>query len=482
MIIFFTIYKKYLFYILSFIFFLLHLSTITSSALPWIDEVMFIDLPVNLFQNGDFSTTAYAAKNGVTPFPTYPPLYSFIIFIWINIFNFSILSVRSFNLFLILISSFLGLELLKKYKISNFLKLNFLILFWLSNNFIWIFKNGRVDVLNLFLCSVYIISITQYNLKSFTKIILTALIIISGIQASLYVFLFLIWFYIFKFGNKIRFLSEIYIYIYGTSIGFILMTIFFYLNNSTIPFLSFIFSSAPGIKQILIYLIDLIGFKKFEINTTQIVSSKFEIYNSLKQNSDFLVLFIMNILYLIILILKNKIKINSLEIKVLIFILFVTFIFSLSGHFIIYYTWMIYIPVVILFLILSNNLFFKYTSILVVFYLSYNGINEQFIKSSISKDIIDINIFLKKNIKEKNPLVFATFSSYYSIKKITNKVYFPGIYPIELLPKNPNYIIYSELEFGSSNLKELLIRYNNSYQIKLIDSLIKPKIFLYKIN
>jgi len=449
-----TVYKKYFFYFLSLVFFLVHLFTITSSSLPWIDEVMFIDSPVNLFQNGDYYTTAYAAKNGVTPFPTYPPLYSFIIFIWINVFNFSILSVRSFNLFLILLSSFLGLELLKKYKFSFFLKLNFLILFWLSNNFIWIFKNGRVDVLNLFLCSVYIISITQYNFKRFIKIILIALINISGIQASLFILLFLFWSLIFKINNFKNCMIEFKTYIIGTLLGFLLMTLFFYFNNQTLPFLSFIFSSATGIKQILIYLIDLIGFKKFEINTTQIVSSKFEIYNSLKQNSDFLVLFIANLLYLIILILKKKININSLEIKVLIFILFVTLIFSLSGHFIIYYTWMIYIPVVILFLILSKNLFFKYTSILVVFYLSYKGINEQLIKSSISKDIININIFLKKNIKEKNPVVFATFNSYYSIKKITNKVYFPGIYPIELLPRNPNYIIYSEAEFGSSNLKK----------------------------
>jgi hypothetical protein len=142
---------------------------------------------------------------------------------------------------------------------------------------------------------------------------------------------------------------------------------------------------------------------------------------------------------------------------------------------------MIYIPIIILFLILfqkfNDNLFF-----IIVFFIAYCGINKQIINSKKSIEIENINAFLNKKIKKNNLVVLATFNSYYSIKKITNKVYFPGIYPVHLLPETIDYIIYSKEEFGSANLLNIINKNYQKNKIEKIDSIITPNLYLYKIK
>lgn len=98
---------------LSLVFTVINLFTL-KNVMPWIDDVMFLDTSYNAVYHDSWSTTAWYRVAGEYPFSTYPPLYQFLVSMWMWLFGADLLVVRSLNLFIVFLLGALCLRMLKK--------------------------------------------------------------------------------------------------------------------------------------------------------------------------------------------------------------------------------------------------------------------------------------------------------------------------------------------------------------------------------
>src|SRR2546422_11523965 len=82
---------------LLFCFLLLNLLTSTRYPYVWIDEVMYSDPAVNLYLGNGFTSSAWYAQPSTEFWAGNVPLHTLLLYLWLKLFGFSILSVRSLN-------------------------------------------------------------------------------------------------------------------------------------------------------------------------------------------------------------------------------------------------------------------------------------------------------------------------------------------------------------------------------------------------
>src|SRR4028119_1304776 len=88
------------------------LGFVVASRLPinngtMVDEIMFIDPATNLYLGNGFTSSAWFAQAKNEFWAGYPPLYSLILFLWMQIFGFSIATAKSLNYVLIIVAGLL---------------------------------------------------------------------------------------------------------------------------------------------------------------------------------------------------------------------------------------------------------------------------------------------------------------------------------------------------------------------------------------
>lgn len=86
------------------IFVAVNLATATRSPTVWIDEVSYADPAVNLATGKGFTSSAWYAQSKTETWAGNTPLYPLMLSGWIGVFGFDILQVRSMNYVLILIA------------------------------------------------------------------------------------------------------------------------------------------------------------------------------------------------------------------------------------------------------------------------------------------------------------------------------------------------------------------------------------------
>jgi hypothetical protein len=79
------------------VFWIVNLVTCTRSPLVWIDEVAYSDPAVNLYMGNGFQSTAWKPQQGGDFWAGNVPFYPFLLFLWLKLFGLSILSVRTLN-------------------------------------------------------------------------------------------------------------------------------------------------------------------------------------------------------------------------------------------------------------------------------------------------------------------------------------------------------------------------------------------------
>ncbi len=72
-----------------------------TSVSPWQDQIMFIDPAANLYFGNGFTSSAWFAQTKDKFWAGYPSLYSFLLYLWMQLFGFGIYTARSFNCVLI---------------------------------------------------------------------------------------------------------------------------------------------------------------------------------------------------------------------------------------------------------------------------------------------------------------------------------------------------------------------------------------------
>ncbi len=74
-----------------------NLLTATRYPFVWIDEVMYADPAVNLYLGHGWTSSAWYAQTSTEFWAGNVPLPPFLLFLWMKLFGFSILAIRSFN-------------------------------------------------------------------------------------------------------------------------------------------------------------------------------------------------------------------------------------------------------------------------------------------------------------------------------------------------------------------------------------------------
>lgn len=481
---------------LSLIFCIYSLLTITNEF-PWMDEVMFIDPVASYLNTGVWTTNAWEGANS-----WYMPLYQMLMMGWISIFGFSFEVCRSLNLvfmFLLGLSCLKIMQLIFRSDLSKSTVILYTSLFWCFEELAWMSRNGRVDILGALIASLLIFSIVKsiFNskLNTIAIIIYSTLLILSGIQAAVFIvalyFLFII---LYKTHRRFILKSAAYT-ILGYGIGFSASCVFMYFIGNLKGFImSFINMSATLHKIYYQYIRPAISNNEPIIISNEhnnILQNIIESYSSY----SFIALLLLCLIVIIFLIKKriNPIRTNAPFILFLIS-LYIPVFMNFAGRFSEYYRWMCYIPTIMAITLWYASIEkrqIKLGIITVCMCICINGI-VSLGKPGYNKDYKALENFIAKQPFHKDDRIETMWSTFYMIKPRVNDCYF-YCRPQNNYSNNIDFILtpISHGEYVSRYFYEHekalaehlnILKADTTVQIQLIDELKTPNVKLYSVR
>ena len=449
-----------------------------ANMLPWVDEVMFMDTPMRYVNGKGWTTFAWYSVARQDPFLLYPPLYSMVMVLWMNVFGTTLIACRSLNL---TISMLMGWGLLRicrrlGLKLSQMQVGILVMLLWCTDDMKYMYGNGRPDLLG---AAILIFAISEMiclnnKKKGRSIVLLTALLFLSGIQTVVYLYLLLLLAYLIlkdyrELTKRIASFSA-----FGTFVGFLMICAFMAYHGHLIAFVVNILSYSNTlmhlVKIILPVLADYLGIditlymEKIANNTTEVpfYSRILIIYT----HPAYVALLVVA-LFVFLSEYKN-LKVSSLYDRMK--FLFVTalsipLLMNLAGRFPDYYYWMAYIPLFLLVVIMAG-IRNRHSCIiigLISLLLSIKGLSSSFRQNHYSM----IEELMAQCTMLRGKRVVAPFSVFYEMEKIGSDTYYVGVYPSRRLPDDIEYVILpqKDSEYGTSRL------YDYYDSINLSDSL-----------
>ncbi len=206
---------------------------------PWQDQIMFVDPAANLYFGNGFTSSAWFAQTKYEFWSGYPPLYSFLLYLWMRIVGFGIYTGHTLNCLLvatcivILWRSVIRLNLITSAKIRLiFLTLVLIELIYINNA-----QRGRPDVLMACLAatSLLIYSIPQKGLRHKLLLLISIFIPLTALAAVAYTVLICGLLIIFL---RKPFLRECIFIVSGLIIGFLLLYILYTSNGVWLDFIN----------------------------------------------------------------------------------------------------------------------------------------------------------------------------------------------------------------------------------------------------
>ena len=120
-------------------------------VLPWTDEVMQIDAGVNLYLGNGWASTAWQSQSAQEFWAANNPLFALYIFAWVSVFGFSLVTVRSANLALALLITWLLVDTARRARLveSKFGLLFMALLLLCSDPLAFVYRSGRADLITM---------------------------------------------------------------------------------------------------------------------------------------------------------------------------------------------------------------------------------------------------------------------------------------------------------------------------------------------
>lgn len=206
---------------------------------PWQDQIMFVDPAVNLYFGNGFTSSAWFAQTNNEFWAGYPPLYSFILYLWMRIVGFGNYTAPTLNCLLvatcivILWRAVIRLNLINSAKI----RLIFLTLVLVELIYINTAQRGRPDVLMACFAAtaLLIYSIPRKGLRHKLLLLLSIFIPLTALAAVAYTVLICSLLLIFL---RKPFLKECIFIVSGLIIGFLLLYILYASNGVWLGFIN----------------------------------------------------------------------------------------------------------------------------------------------------------------------------------------------------------------------------------------------------
>lgn len=493
--------RRFLFVLgIGFIFVLLNFLTITWNTPPWLDEVQFVDSPINFVLDGEWYTTSWQLSGNPKPVSTSVPLYQFILVPWVWLFGVSPLAIRSLNIILVLFMSLLLFKYLDNLGFfrKHWLILLFLIGFWASDSFSWTYRSGRVDILNALTVVLFVFSYIDYlnsKRKSWYLYLFAFFIPLSGIQACPYLVIFLIWIWIFSKVHSSVIKDTIKLLFLSWGLALINLLVFFYYHEGVIGFLASFIMRSSTLKSLSSFILPYIG-SMLDVDVSQWTSKLLfdpkgpsfveRILELYFHNKSYFILNLFNLISIFFLLFIRKYRLNKSILLVIGFSILAPLFILLIGRFQSYYSWMAFLPALVgasLIVESYNYLFTKLIYWFSILYIIFTGLPTKLLYADPSA-YFELEQYIKgHNIDVDNDVILASYRTYYSVRNITNKVYFIHTYPIEMLPSKPTIAIVSQADgpWGVEVENYLAALKRNGEPVNLIDSLANPRIYYYEL-
>jgi hypothetical protein len=326
-----------IFWITGILFVFLTIGSIESSKLTigldtWWDEIMHVDPAANLYFGQGFKSSAWFAQSKDEFWAGYPPLYPFLLYLWMRVFGFSLSVARSLNYSLLVFSAFiLWIATIRLNLITSAIWRVFLLsLLLVTFGYIFLLRPGRPDVLMaaLALIAVLAYSIETAHLRYLALAGICAIFPFSGVALIAYTVVFssLVLIYL-----KQSFIKEFLAISTGLAIGSLGLCGFYYMHGVWSGFLASILTSStlssPNPKTTFL--------DKLILNASLV-------FNDL---ISFRVLLLSILAIVIYKLLKREFIFHSLASFGLVAGLSVPFLMRTAGAYPSYYNWMACIPI-----------------------------------------------------------------------------------------------------------------------------------------
>lgn len=435
-----------LFSLITSIFFIINVLTIDWFPEVWMDEVSYIDPAINLYLGNGFTSSSWANQASTSFWASNSPLHQILLYIWVNLFGVSIVSVRLINFFFVGASVYILLSALIQSKLINksFPKIAIITLFYCGAGISYIYRCGRPDGITILLAIVSIYPFLVYSSQkkiNYTLFIIGVFFPIAGIQLVAYsVILYLI---LAPFYFKKIFLNAVF-HGAGMALGFIIMFGFFAYKGVLYDFLVNTLASGHTITGNIAQKIVIANETANEklLNRFLEFLAGYKLY-VLDISYTFLLSYI--IIETVVQYLSNK-KIPRLHLLGLLVSVLVPPLILVVGKYKIYYSWMGFIPVVLFSQIVLNKRMIStpksiltYLGISLVLISSLVGLPNHLYRgfSSNNQDFKRMADFVEDNLS-KNDDVYADHLVYYSAKKKVNSIYFITYAGGKNLPQIPD--------------------------------------------
>jgi hypothetical protein len=223
----------------------INIATIQWYPRVWIDEASYSDPSINSVLGKGFRTTAWAGQDKTEFWASNAPLHQYLLIPWLYVLGPSIIAVRGFNIFLMMITSFL---LWRFFRVSGLVKDISLMAMcvaclWLSELMSLIYRDGRPDTITLLLATATaVIFYSGWEKKKYVVFIVGLLSVLAGIQLPPFVFILLGMAFLFT-SKRRKVFSFGVLYAAGIAAGIAGLLAFLYTRGSAYTFLTQTFAS-----------------------------------------------------------------------------------------------------------------------------------------------------------------------------------------------------------------------------------------------
>ena len=495
------------FVFLSVLFILLNVLTF-DWKLAWNDETELTDTSANYVEFGQWVSKAFPDYGGKEPFSVYVPLHQMLLALWMKFFGFSMVSARSFNLLLTLLSG-CGLIGFAKRLIGRtpgkYTVISFTFLFCGCAEFASIYRNGRGDILGVLLCILLSNVVYDYiHCKDKNLLyaigVLSGLLICSALQSCIFAVAALLLVYIVyeEYRANLRQIAK-YMFL-GYIVGFVLMLLFFWHNDHLFPFLVSIASLSGTLKSFAAFLLPYFG-PMFGLNPEEWLAKLADdekgpsLFIKMMSIYSFVTYDILLVVSVLILIIqgqfKNRQTWRSPLVFLLMFVVLVPVFMNLAGRYVDYYRWMSYLPLVLVVVFLCEqveNKPIKIGMVIMSMLISCVGALSLFDQDQKKKNDAIKELCQNLPIK-KSDIVCAPDEFFYEIRKKSNNCYFTKHYPVKYMDINKiNYYIKDLKDFETmhntkfSRQLQKTFDENNSIRLHPIDSCMLLRVVVYQVE
>jgi hypothetical protein len=408
--------------------FLLLLDVATYNDFPavWVDDISFSEPGINFAKYGDFTTTVWQFQ----PPNTFPivncPAYCQAVAVWQKLFGTTLFSVRIFNYTLISVAGILLWVILRRTRLvdSPLLRLVLIATVHLGYGISFSYRSSRPDILGL-ICLLLIIlalGIRRPRMKDFCLLGLGAACVWVGLQVALYAWFACLagWLILKKTGFR-----QLVVLSLGMGIGVGMLALFL--------------ASQGMLGHFLVSMSSVVGKRYAEVGSISLADSIWNIFTRGLGSyvQDFSVLPLIGGLLIMLPVAWPSLSVAGRRLACFgLTLFFVTpMLFNLVGHYTIYYSYMLFVPITVTFFAtgselqtvktLSHRRWLTFGMIVTAGASITVGLPMRLAIASAYFNITprsDIQQIIRNNLHSTD-IVFSDFQVFFEVKQVAREVY-----------------------------------------------------------